>query len=64
MAVQKYGLDLGTGSIKIYKEGSGCVLKEKNMIAIRKKTEMTAFGDDAYAIYERSPGNIRVFSPI
>ena len=30
MAVQKYGLDLGTGTIKIYKDGQGMVLKEKN----------------------------------
>lgn len=56
MAVQKYGLDLGTGTIKIYKEGQGMVLKEKNMIAIRRKTEMVAFGDEAYAMFERAPG--------
>lgn len=64
MAVQKYGLDLGTGNIKIYKDGQGVVLKEKNMIAIRKKTEMVAFGDAAYAMYERCPANIRVISPM
>ncbi len=29
MAVQKYGLDLGTGTIKIYKDGQGTLLKEK-----------------------------------
>lgn len=64
MAVQKYGLDLGTGHIKIYKDGQGLVLKEKNMIAIRKKIEMVAFGDLAYEMYERCPENIRVISPI
>lgn len=64
MAVQKYGLDLGTGTIKIYKDGQGMVLKEKNMIAIRRKTEMVAFGDEAYAMYERSPENIRVYGPV
>lgn len=64
MAVQKYGLDLGTGNIKIYKDGQGVVLKEKNMIAIRKKTEMVAFGDAAYDMYERCPANIRVISPM
>ena len=64
MAVQKYGLDLGTGNIKIYKEGKGLVLKEKNMIAIRKKVEMVAFGDAAYDMYERCPENIRVISPV
>ena len=64
MAIQKYGLDLGTGTIKIYKEGQGLVLREKNMIAIRRKTEMVAFGDEAYAMYERAPENIRVYSPV
>lgn len=64
MAVQKYGLDLGTGTIKIYKDGQGLVLREKNMIAIRRKTEMLAFGDEAYAMYERAPENIRVYSPV
>lgn len=64
MAVQKYGLDLGTGNIKIYKDGAGLVLREKNMIAIRKKVEMVAFGDEAYAMYERCSENIRVLSPV
>ena len=64
MAIQQYGLDLGTGSIKIYKEGHGMVLKEKNMIAIRKKTEVSAFGDDAYALFERSSDLVRVTSPM
>ena len=64
MAVQKYGLDLGTGTIKVYKEGQGTVLKEKNRIAIRKKTELVAFGDEAYALYERCPGNIRIDCPV
>ena len=47
MAVQKYGLELGTGNIKDYKEGQVTVLKEKNRIDIRKKTELDAFGDEA-----------------
>jgi rod shape-determining protein MreB len=64
MAVQKYGLDLGTETIKIYQKGHGMVLKEKNMIAIRRKTEMVAFGDEAYAMYERAPENIRVYGPV
>lgn len=34
------------------------------MIAIRRKTEMVAFGDEAYAMYERSPENIHVYGPV
>ena len=64
MAVQKYGLDLGTGTIKIYKDGQGTLLKEKNRIAIRRKTELVAFGDAAYEIYERCPENIRIDCPV
>lgn len=64
MAVQKYGLDLGTGNIKIYKDGQGLVLNEKNMIAIRKKRERVAFGDGAYDMYERVSENVRIFSPM
>ena len=64
MAVQKYGLDLGTGNIKIYKDGEGLVLKEKNMIAIRRKVEMVAFGDEAYNMFERCSETIRIASPI
>ena len=64
MAVQKYGLDLGTGNIKIYKDGQGLILKEKNMIAVRKKIEMVAFGDDAYSMYERCADTIRISHPI
>ena len=64
MAVQKYGLDLGTGTIKIYKDGQGTLLKGKNRIAIRRKTELVAFGDAAYEIYERCPENIRIDCPV
>lgn len=64
MAVQKYGLDLGTGNIKIYKDGEGMILKEKNMIAVRKKVEMVAFGDGAYEMYERCAESIRVIHPV
>ena len=64
MAVQKYGLDLGTGNIKIYKDGEGLVLKEKNMIAIRRKVEMVAFGDEAYNMFERCSETIRIASPV
>ena len=50
MARNIYGLDLGT--------------KEKNVIAIVDGKEILAVGDEAYAMFERTPGNIEVVFPM
>ena len=50
MAGRKYGLDLGTNYVKIYNNTRKNILVEHNMIAIRKKKEVIACGDDAYEI--------------
>lgn len=64
MAGQRYGLDLGTGTVRIFQDGAGTVLIEPNMIAIRKKTEITAFGQDAWIMYERTSGLIKIHRPM
>ena len=58
------GIDFGTSTIKIVKGGDGIVLDEKNVIAIFKKTEILAIGDEAYEMYEKAPANINVSYPI
>jgi len=58
------GIDFGTSTIKIVKGGEGIVLDEKNVIAIFKKTEVLAIGDEAYEMYEKAPANINVSYPI
>ena len=58
MAGRKYGLDLGTNYVKIYDNTRKNILVEHNMIAIRKKKDMVAAGDDAYEIYEKVSDNI------
>ena len=59
-----YGIDLGTGNLKIYAVGSGEVTNQKNTIAIVNKNEMYAYGDDAYLMYEKAPDSIDVSFPI
>lgn len=64
MANNLYGVDLGTANIKLFSKGDNKVVCEKNTIAIRNKTELYAFGDDAYAMYEKAPGIIKVSFPV
>ena len=64
MSEKIYGIDMGTNSIKIYQKDTGVVLHQKNMIAIVNKKEALAIGDEAYAMYEKSPKNIEVKQPI
>ncbi len=59
-----YGIDLGTGNLKIYSLASGEVTNEKNTIAIINKNEMYAYGDAAYSMYEKAPETISVSFPI
>ena len=58
------GIDFGTSSIKIVRAGHGVVLDEKSVIAIYKKTEVLAVGDEAYEMYEKAPVNINVSYPV
>lgn len=59
-----YGIDLGTGNLKIYSLTTGEVTNQKNTIAIVNKNEMYAYGDDAYSMYEKAPETINVSFPI
>lgn len=64
MANNLYAVDLGTANIKLFSKSNDRVISEKNTIAIRNKTELYAFGDDAYAMYEKAPGIIKVSFPV
>ncbi len=59
-----FGIDLGTGNIKIYNNMDGTIIREKNMIAIKNKNTLLAYGDDAYDMYEKAPSNIRTTFPL
>lgn len=64
MSDKVYGIDMGTNSIKIWQKGAGVVLNQKNMIAMVKKTEPLALGDEAFSMYEKAPKNIDVKRPV
>jgi rod shape-determining protein MreB len=64
MSSSAYGIDLGTSNIKIYAKGDDSILCQKNMIAIENKNNLFAYGDDAFEMYEKAPGNIHISYPL
>ncbi len=59
-----FGIDLGTSNICIYSNADDSILMEKNMIAIENKKNIFAYGDSAYEMYEKAPGNINITYPL
>ncbi len=59
-----YGIDMGTGNLKIFSSSDGSITNEKNTIAIVNKDQMYAYGDEAYMMYEKAPETIVVSFPI
>ena len=59
-----YGIDLGTCNLKIFSKHSNKIIKEKNTIAVINKNQLYAYGDEAYAMYEKAPENINVSFPV
>ena len=47
-----YGIDIGTSNFKMCCSDKDKILNEKNIIAIANKTEILAFGDEAYEMYD------------
>lgn len=59
-----YGIDLGTSTIKIYDFKKDTILKEKNMVAVRNRDTLFAVGNEAYEMFEKTPANIQVTTPM
>ncbi|MGN0484105.1 MAG: rod shape-determining protein [Lachnospiraceae bacterium] len=59
-----FGIDLGTCNIKVFCKSANKIFNEKNTVAIVNKNELYAYGDDAYAMYEKAPEKIKVSFPI
>ena len=55
MAANIYGVDIGTANIKVISKANDQVFSEKDAIAIKNKKEFYAYGDEAYAMYEKTP---------
>ena len=64
MANNAFGIDLGTNNIKIYSRSDDHVIVEKNMIAIENKKVLFAYGNSAFEMYEKAPGNIHISYPL
>lgn len=59
-----FGLDLGTWSFRLYNSQTDRVLVERNMIAVRGRNTMIAYGDEAFEMYEKAPSGIQVSFPM
>ncbi|MCI8389241.1 MAG: rod shape-determining protein [Roseburia sp.] len=59
-----YGIDLGTCNMKVYCKATNKILNEKNTIALVNKDQIYAYGDHAYAMYEKAPEAIQVTFPV
>ena len=55
MSNNVYGIDLGTNNFKVYSKATGKTMLEKNTIAVIDKNQIYAYGDSAYAMYEKAP---------
>ena len=61
---QVYGIDLGTSTVKIYDWKKDTITKEENMIAVRDRDTVFAVGNEAYEMFEKTPENIQVVTPM
>lgn len=59
-----YGIDFGTCNFKVFCKSTGKILSEKNTIAVVNKNQIYAYGDEAYAMYEKAPVSINVIFPV
>ena len=58
-----YGVDLGSSSVKVYSFFRNKTYIEKNMVAYRGR-RILAIGNEAYEMFEKSPSDISVDSPM
>ena len=59
-----FGCDFGSYNLKIYHKDGDSYLMQHNMVAVQDKKTMLAYGDEAYAMFEKAPANIQVSSPM
>ncbi len=61
MSRSVFGIDFGTSTIKIYNGLTKTVITEKDIIAIKNKTQLFEFGDEALKMYEKTPLTLTLF---
>lgn len=62
--ISGYGIDIGTGNLKVYNRADGSITCIKNTIAVVDGDKMYAYGDEAYSMYEKAPEFINVSFPV
>ena len=60
---KKYGIDLGSDTVKIYSQFRNKVYKARNLVAASDHT-IIAVGNEAFEMWEKTPAEIQVFSPM
>ena len=65
MFSKKIGIDLGTASTRVYVRGEGMVLDEPSLAAVEiDGARVLAIGRHAAELADRSPGQVRLMSPM
>lgn len=65
MSQKIFGIDFGTGTIKIYKKNQGIILLERNVVSVvGKEKRPVAIGEKAYEMYEKEPPSMHVSFPL
>lgn len=59
-----YCIDFGTCNFKVFAKSNGKTYLEKNTIAVINHNQLYAYGDSAYAMYEKAPETIEVMFPV
>lgn len=59
-----FGVDLGTGSVKIYDQKNDKIFKECNAVAVRSGGTVIAAGDEAFALTGRTPVSVEIIRPM
>lgn len=65
MATVNYGIDFGTNNVKLVTGGDQPrIYTQKNTVALIGRDHLYAYGDEAFAMYEKSPEHIDVVFPV
>ena len=65
MFAKQIGIDLGTVNVVIYVSGRGIVLEEPSVVAVSvEENKIVAVGDEARAMFGRTPETIQVMRPL
>lgn len=67
LVARDLAIDLGTANTLIYEKGSGVVLNEPSIVALKQdgnRRQSVAFGAEAKMMLGRTPGGVRVIRPV